>query len=41
MHNASFWNAAIRFRYRKVGGLHFFAIGLLTLSFSISKKREG
>lgn len=37
MRNQSFWAQTLRFAYRKVGGLHFVALGRITISFSVSK----
>lgn len=38
MRDAAFWARAIRIAYRKVGGLHFFAIGRITVSVSVSRE---
>lgn len=40
MRNAQFWNKLIRIAYKRVGGLHFFAIGRITISISVSKSIE-
>lgn len=36
MRNRQFWSKAIRFSYRKVGGVHFIALGRITFSWSVS-----
>lgn len=37
MRDLLFWAKPIRFAYRRVGGLHFIAIGRITISWSIGK----
>lgn len=37
MRNASFWARPIRFNYKRVGGLHFVALGRITISWSVSR----
>lgn len=38
MRNAAFWHAPIRFAYKKVGGLHFIALGHITISWSVTPR---
>lgn len=40
MRNAQFWNSMIRVAYRRVGGLHFLALGRVTVSWSVSRLVE-
>ena len=40
MRNAAFWRAAVRLAYRRVGGLHFIALGRITISWSVSRQLE-
>lgn len=37
MRDAAFWRKIIRLAYRKVGGLHFIAIGRITISLSVMR----
>lgn len=39
MRDAAFWNRAFRVAYRRVGGLHFLALGRLTVSWSVGNRR--
>ncbi len=37
MRSTAFWNQMVRIAYRRVGGLHFLALGRVTLSWSVSR----